>query len=113
MSTDFAAEPSPRRPRASLVRAVQRFVDATQSLVADRTDLLRVEAGADVREAVKSLRRGVAGGLFLTAGWVLLIAALLIWLSRYAEPEVVLAAVGGAHALVGLFLVVRAERSER
>jgi hypothetical protein len=113
MIGDFAADPGPRRPRGSLGHALQRFVGATQRLAADRTDLLKVEAGEEVREGVKSLQRVVAGALLLSAGWALVVAALVTWLSRRAAPELVFAAVGGGHALLGLLLLVRRERKQR
>lgn len=82
-----------------------------QRLAADRTDLLKVEAGEEVRDGLRSLLRVVVGGLILAAGWALLVAALVTWLSHRAEPEIVLAGVGAAHALVGVVLLLRGRRA--
>ncbi len=112
MTSDSAIESRVQARRPSLGRAIQRFVDATQRLAADRTDLLKVQAGQEMREGVRGLRRSLAGTLLLGAGWALLVASLVTWLSRRAPLELVLAGVGAAHALAGGWLAQRGREEE-
>ena len=87
--------------------ALQRFVDATQRLAADRTDLLKVEAGQEMREALRGVLRALSGSLLLLAGWALLVAAAVVWCARLAPIEMVLAAFGALHVVVGALLAWR------
>jgi uncharacterized membrane protein YqjE len=107
MTSHPALEPRARPHRPSLGRALQRFVEATQRLAADRTDLLKVEAGQEMREAMRGLVRAITGVLLLTAGWALLVAAAVIWCARFAPLEYVLAGIGALHALVGALVASR------
>jgi hypothetical protein len=107
MTSHPALEPRAPARRPSLGRALQRFVDATQRLSADRTDLLKVEAGQEVREALRGVLPALSGSLFLLAGWALIVAAAVVFCARFAPVERVLAAVGALHAVVGAVLAWR------
>jgi lysozyme family protein len=107
MTLHPAVEPREPMRRPSLGQAVQHLFDATQRLAADRTDLLKIEAGQEVREVARSALNMLAAAVLLLAGWGLLVAAFVTWASRRAPVEAVLAGVGVAHALVGLWFARR------
>ena len=102
---------TPTEPSA--VHAVERAVEATQRIVVDRIELIRLEA----QEALANLavRAGfmAAAGIVLLLGWTALAIAVALWLSESMPRAASVAVVGAAHLLVGAGLAAYAAGSDR
>lgn len=95
--------------------AISRVAEASQNLLADRLDLIKVEVRTALDEKVtavteggKSLGLAAAGAYVARAGWVTLMVGITWWLSRAVGVPGALAIVGGLHLAAGLAMLAAA-----
>jgi hypothetical protein len=98
----------------SLVDAVERAFEAGQQLMADRVELLRLDAMAAARRLGGSLAVLVLGIGAVLFGWCALMAAFALWEGGpIATVWGRLGVIGAAHLLAGGAIIAAAIRSER
>ncbi|MCO5166365.1 MAG: phage holin family protein [Planctomycetes bacterium] len=100
--------------------AISRVAEASQNLLADRLDLIRVEVRTALDEKItaaseagKSLGLAAAGAYVARAGWVVLMVGVTWWLSRATGIPGALAIVGGIHLLAGLAMLAAAQSKRK
>jgi hypothetical protein len=93
----------------SVGHALSRVAEASQTLLADRLDLLKVEAQATLEEKVEAAKAaGVslallgAGAVVLAAGWATLMVGAGMGLATEVGAGWAATIIGGAHVLIGL-----------
>jgi hypothetical protein len=97
----------------SLWEATAELVSAGQDLVVARLDLLRSEISEDVNLVAVGAALVVASSLIAALGWLLLVGALTVWLTRHVELDLALLIVGLPHLVGGAILGFMAVRRFR
>ncbi len=97
----------------SLGEALSDIAEASQELVVDRLELLKLDVQEQVEAAAKKAVRGAAAAALLFVGYLLLTAAAIVGLSFVIGPGWALAAVGAPHLALGVYLLFAPTRSER
>lgn len=100
----------------SVAAAFGRIVEASEKVILDRVDLLRLEAETMLSNTVWSGVFGFLGaGLFLLS-WLALMSAIVLWLNRTMSAAASVAIVGVGNALLGaavMLVGVRPRGEER
>ncbi len=97
----------------SLGEALSDIAEASQELVVDRLELLKLDVQEQVETAARKAVRSAAAAALLFAGYLLLAAAAIVGLSYVVGPGWALAAVGAPHLALGAYLLFAPTRSER
>jgi hypothetical protein len=92
------------RPVTALLDAAEGLVAAGQQAVLDRVELIRAEATEDAREMLISTAAFVTALVVSGFGWVLLVVALSLFLSKFMDPALAVALVGVPHMVLGVVL---------
>lgn len=89
----------------SLGEALSDIAEASQELVVDRLELLKLDVPEQVEAAAKKAVRSAAAAALLLVGYLLLTAAAIVGLSLVIGPAWALAAVGAPHVALGVYLL--------
>jgi uncharacterized membrane protein YqjE len=98
------------RPVPTVTDSLDRVVDAAQSLVEDRVELLKVEATSMVTSALLSGALGLAGAALVGLGWLIVLMAAFQVLVPPIGTLGALAALAAVNLLPGIVLLVLARR---
>lgn len=97
----------------TMAEAMARVTDAGKNLVADRLDLLRLDATRWAKQSATSAAALGVAGLFGLFTWILLMAAIALWLLPVWQGGAVFALLAGINAAVAggaLFVKHRASK---
>lgn len=98
------------RPVTALLDAAEGLVAAGQQAVLDRVELIRAEATEDAREMLISTAAFTAALVVSGFGWVLLVIAATLLLSKFMDPALASLLVGLPHFALGVVLARMAIR---
>jgi hypothetical protein len=97
------------QPRSDIAPALQRVIDASQRVILDRIELLRVDASLQLRRTARTALLGALAAAFLFTGWAVLVGAAVAaadWLSLPLR----LAVASAVHLVLGGALLLAARR---
>jgi uncharacterized membrane protein YqjE len=93
------SEPRPTSP--SMWEAIRRLADASQRLLVDRLELVRLETREDAATLARALALLMATLPLLLAGWLALMAGVTLALLPVLPLAATLCILGGVHVVVG------------
>src|SRR5574340_19251 len=93
----------------SLASAFERVLNASQRVITDRVDLVRLESAAAISRAIRGGALLGVGGIFISGGWFAVMAIVTNLVGAHVSPTAGLAVVaflsgaaGGAFVVLGL-----------
>jgi uncharacterized membrane protein YqjE len=100
-------DPAVAEQDPTLGDALERVVDAGQTLIVRRIDLLVEELSALGTKLLSSLVSTVLGGALALVGWLITMAGIVDALDDYFARHAVEVAIGLLHVAIGAFLLWR------
>lgn len=93
----------------SLSSALERVLNASQRVITDRIDLVRLESAAAISRALRGGALLGVGSILISGGWFAAMAIVMVLLDEYVTPTAALAVVallsvatGGSFVVLGL-----------
>jgi hypothetical protein len=95
--------------RADFSPALQRVIDASQRVVLDRVELMRVDVSLQLRRTARTAVLGSLAAVFLFTGWVVLVGAGIAAFDALSLP-LRLAVASAVHLVIGGACLLAARR---
>lgn len=99
------------REGQSIIELVRRFSEELLTLFRQEMALATAEISRTLRKLVQGVASIAAGAAVLYAGFLALLAAAVLGLSRVVEPWLAALIVGGAVTIVGLVLLMAGKKT--
>jgi uncharacterized membrane protein YqjE len=88
----------------SFTAALERVLEASQKVILNRLDLLKIEVQEDLAKSVRGVTFIGAGLVLAVGGWFFFMVLVVHWLDGFLPHAASLAIVGGLQALLGVIL---------